>query len=156
VRGRPVAVEAAAARPGRIWEASHTGGHRFAPTGVLLPHGATLARLDTALATTVLDEADHGRLPAAVLGPQHDRGRSGLEPDAQAAESHVRAEHGVTQLGALVTEPVADGSAGRYAVRHRDGRAWVVEVQRQEAGTLPESCAKLPVAVVQRVPRTVG
>ena len=156
VRGRPVAVEAAAARPGRIWEASHTGGHRFAPTGVLLPHGATLARLDTALATTVLDEADHGRLPSAVLGPQHDRGRSGLEPDAQAAESHVRAEHGVTQLGALVTEPVADGSAGRYAVRHRDGRAWVVEVQRQEAGTLPESCAKLPVAVVQRVPRTVG
>lgn len=166
VRGRPVAVEAAAARPGRVWEASHTGGHRFAPTGVLLPHGATLARLDTALATTVLDEADHGRLPIAALGPRHDRGRSGLEPDAQAAESHVRAEAGVTDLAALVTEPladeplatarVADEPVGRYAVRHRDGRSWVVEVHRQDAGTLPESCAKLPVAVVQRVPRTVG
>ena len=46
VRGRPVALDAAAAAPGRVWEASHTGGHRFAPTGVLLPHGATLARLD--------------------------------------------------------------------------------------------------------------
>jgi hypothetical protein len=156
VRGRPVAVEAAAARPGRVWEASHTGGHRFAPTGVLLPHGATLARLDTALATTVLDEADHGRLPAAALGARHDRGRSSLDPDAQAAESHVRAEHAVTDLAALVTEPLPDGDEGRYAVRHRDGRAWVVEVRRQEAGTLPESCAKLPVTVVQRVPRIVG
>ncbi|HET8768451.1 MAG TPA: sucrase ferredoxin [Pedococcus sp.] len=159
VRGRPVAVEAAAARPGRVWEASHTGGHRFAPTGVLLPHGATLARLDPLLATTVLDEADHGRLPAAALGPRHDRGRSSLAPDAMAAESHVRAEHAITDLAALVTEPVDEGAEtvqGRYAVRHRDGRAWVVQVQRHEAGTLPESCAKLPVTVVQRVPRTVG
>ena len=50
VRGRPVALDAAALAPGRVWEASHTGGHRFAPTGVLLPHGATLARLDAGLA----------------------------------------------------------------------------------------------------------
>ena len=49
VRGRPVALAAAAARPGQVWETSHTGGHRFAPTGVLLPSGATLARLDASL-----------------------------------------------------------------------------------------------------------
>lgn len=156
VRGRPVAVEAAALRPGRVWEASHTGGHRFAPTGVLLPHGATFARLDPGLAAAVLDAADGGRLPAAVLGPRHDRGRSSLDPDGQAAESHVRAEHGVTDLVALVTERVTAGADPRYAVRHRDGRAWVVEVAQQGVDALPESCGKAPVAVVQRVPRTVG
>ena len=32
--------------PGRVWECSHTGGHRFSPTGVLLPWGRTLGRLD--------------------------------------------------------------------------------------------------------------
>ncbi|HEY5249110.1 MAG TPA: sucrase ferredoxin, partial [Dermatophilaceae bacterium] len=45
VRGRPVAIESASQRPGQVWECSHTGGHRFAPTGVLLPHGQTLGRL---------------------------------------------------------------------------------------------------------------
>ncbi|GAB3436573.1 sucrase ferredoxin [Phycicoccus ginsengisoli] len=155
VRGRPVAADAAALRPGRVWEASHTGGHRFAPTGVLLPHGATLARLDAGLAAAVLDEGGTGHLPAAVLGPSHDRGRSALAPDAQAAESHVRAEHAVTELAALVTEPV-DDVAGRYAVRHRDGRAWVVQVDQHGAGELAESCGKAPVAIVQRVARTLA
>ena len=57
VRGRPVALEAARRRPGAVWESSHTGGHRFAPTGVLLPHGVTLARLDAALCAEVLESA---------------------------------------------------------------------------------------------------
>ena len=91
VRGRPVALQAAAERPGQVWECSHTGGHRFAPTAVLLPHGQTWARLSTALAVTALDAAARGRLPAELLGPVHDRGRSPLPAPAQAAESFVRA-----------------------------------------------------------------
>jgi hypothetical protein len=153
VRGRPVALDAMAVRPGRVWEASHTGGHRFAPTGVLLPHGVTLARLDAEQVAQVLDTASSGHLPSRLLGPVHDRGRSELDPDAQAAESHVRHEHVITELGALATSPA--GPAGRYAVRHRDGRSWTVEVDRADAGTLAESCAKTAVAVTVRRPRLV-
>jgi hypothetical protein len=152
-----VALDAAAARPGRVWEASHTGGHRFAPTAVLLPHGATLARLDAALAVDVLDEAGHGRLPVSVLGPVHDRGRSALEPAAQAAESAVRAATGEPVLSALDTVGAPAGPDGepRYAVQHRDGRRWLVRVGRSEAAALPESCGKSAVPVTVWEPALV-
>ena len=146
VRGRPVALEAASAHPGRVWEASHTGGHRFAPTGVLLPHGATLARLDAALCAQVLDRAGLEELPVALLGPRHDRGSSRLDPGGQVAEAHVRAAEGITSLTALASTAVP-GSVGTYAVSHRDGRQWTVTVEAWEADPLPESCGKTAVPV---------
>jgi hypothetical protein len=152
VRGRPVALEAAAAHPGRVWEASHTGGHRFAPTGVLLPHGATLARLDAARSAAVLNGAVAGHLPASVLGPLHDRGRSPLAGAHQAAESFVRHLEGITDLTALAVHG-PDDSDGSYAVRHRDGRLWRVGVERRAHEDLPESCGKTAVPVVHWVGR---
>ena len=153
VRGRPVALESSAAHPGRVWEASHTGGHRFAPTGVLLPHGVTLARLDAAASAAVLTEADRGHLPAALLGPLHDRGRSPLSGAHQAAESFVRAHAGITDLTALGVADAPVGPAGedRYAVRHRDGRVWRVRLERTPQADLPESCGKVAVRVVDWV-----
>src|SRR5262245_13865966 len=61
VRGRPVAREAAHLRPGQVWETSHTGGHRFAPTGVLLPYGLTLARLTADDVVAALDAGAKGQ-----------------------------------------------------------------------------------------------
>ena len=151
VRGRPVALEAFATHPGRVWEASHTGGHRFAPTGVLLPHGATLARLDATTSAALLTEAGNGHLPGSVLGPLHDRGRSPLPGPHQAAESVVRHHAEVTDLTALSVADAApgDGSEGTardatttYAVRHRDGRVWHVVLERRTHEGLPESCGK--------------
>lgn len=152
VRGRPVALQAAAAHPGRVWEASHTGGHRFAPTGVLLPHGATLARLDAHTSAAVLSEAARGHLPGAVLGPRHDRGRSPLPGPLQAAESFVRHRAGVTDLTALTVE-VGDPDRDTYAVRHRDGRTWHVALDRHAHEDLPESCGKTAVPVEDWVGR---
>lgn len=143
VRGRPVAVAAAARHPGQVWEASHTGGHRFAPTGVLLPFGATLARLDAGLCAEVLDAAQGCRLPSAALGPAHDRGLSARPPANQAAESYVRHLTGETSLAALSAEllDAVGGGATRYAVHHVDGRSWLLAVELSEAdGALPESC----------------
>jgi hypothetical protein len=147
VRGRPVALDAAAAAPGRVWEASHTGGHRFAPTGVLLPHGATLARLDADLALAALEAAARGSLPPALLGPLHDRGRSALPPAAQAAESHVRALTGETSLTAL-TATAGGSEDDLFVVEHRDGRRWSVVTTRREVASLPESCGKAAVPVL--------
>jgi hypothetical protein len=154
VRGRPVALDAADGHPGRVWEASHTGGHRFAPTGVLLPHGATLARLDADLCTELLERATAGHLPRGLLGPRHDRGRSALNGPAQAAESHVRHDVGITELGALTTTVTQDETV--YAVRHLDGRHWRVALERREQGDLPESCGKVPVHVVDWTARTLA
>ncbi len=41
VFGRPIAAALEELRPGRVWECSHTGGHRFAPVVLALP--ATVA-----------------------------------------------------------------------------------------------------------------
>lgn len=145
VRGRPVALGAAAVRPGRVWETSHTGGHRFAPTGVLLPSGATLARLDVDLAVQALDAAADRRLPTSVLGPVHDRGASGLPPAQRVAVSAVREAAAVTGLGDLTAgDPVVVGDGQwRVAVRHRDGRSWTTTVTTGERGPdRPESCLK--------------
>jgi hypothetical protein len=160
VRGRPVALDAARAAPGRVWESSHTGGHRFAPTGVVLPHGRLYARLDARLASLALDAADRGRLPQALLGEPHDRGASRLAPPAQAAEAAVRAAELETRVEALDVA-LADAGAGGYAarVRHADGREWEVTVTREQGLLLAQSCGSDPVRPVmwavtgvQRVP----
>lgn len=145
LRGRPVALEAARLAPGRVWESSHTGGHRFAPTAVLLPQGMALARLDGVRCAEVLAAADDGRLPPWALGPHHDRGRSALAGAAQAAESYVRAHVRETALDALRTRTLEDDATERsvHEVLHTDGRRWVVGVERRPAGAaLAESCGK--------------
>jgi hypothetical protein len=156
-RGRPVAAAAAAAAPGQVWESSHTGGHRFAPTGVLLPWGQTFARLSTQLAAAVLASAGRGRVPGDLLGPVHDRGRSALAPAAQCAESSVRARIGEEDLAALWAEPAnPDDAADEMLVRHRDGRAWSVSVVREATGARhPESCHKEPGPVLEYHPTAI-
>jgi hypothetical protein len=166
VRGRPLAAHAARLAPGRVWEVSHTGGHRFAPTAVLLPWGQTLARLDDQAAERVLGASDTGHLPTELVGPLHDRGRSGVPGPAQCAESHVRAETGETRLAALwADDPVAtadtadtadtattapQGSGWEVIVNHTDGRRWRVGVTRVPVDrSRPESCGKKAVDVLE-------
>jgi hypothetical protein len=149
VRGRPVAIESSTERPGQVWECSHTGGHRFSPTGVLLPYGQTLARLSAASAVAVVDAAQGGALPMDLLGAAYDRGRSHLTPPAQAAESIVRQQVREPDLLALATtaEPHPSmANAWQCKVRHVDGRHWdVVAVRGPGAEERPESCGKKPV-----------
>lgn len=150
VRGRPVAVGVAAAGAGPVWETSHTGGHRFAPTGVLVPSGTVLGRLTVSTATAALSAAQFGDWHVALTGPAHDRGRCGLVPAAQAAESAVRHLLGERRLNALrVSEESkprvssAPGNSSHWRVEHRDGRQWTVAVSRQAGGPdRPASCSK--------------
>jgi hypothetical protein len=82
---------------------------------VLLPSGTTLARLDAGLCAALLAAASEGHLPGTALGPAHDRGRSALPPEAQAAESFVRHQLGETSLGVLTARPLgpAEGPPAR-------------------------------------------
>lgn len=140
--GRPVAEAAGRARPERTWEITHTSGHRFAPTTVLLPSGHLHGRvLDGA---GLLDAADRDEL---ALGTW--RGRTTWAAEAQAAEAAVRRDHDVLGLHDLSVS--ADGDA--WVVRHRDGRAWRVAVDIVEDGSRAESCGKDPAPVVHRMSR---
>lgn len=142
VRGRPVALAGHAAHPGRVWECSHTGGHRFSPTGVLLPWGRTLARLSPDDVTTALVAADSGRLATTLLGPWHDRGTSGLPPQAQVAESAVRAALVDDDPSSLRVALVGDRVA---EVTHRDGRRWRVALRVEESEPRRNSCGEAAV-----------
>jgi len=141
--GRPVALGAATARPARVWEVTHTSGHRFAPTAVLLPAGTLHGRLDVASAVALLDAA--GRSETVLAG---SRGRTTWSAPGQVAELAVRTETSETGLDALAVDTVHDvgDHAWSVAVGHRDGRRWTVTVTSAEAGVdRSESCAKGPV-----------
>ncbi len=140
VRGRPVAAHAAAARPGRVWECSHTGGHRFAPTAVLLPSGQTYARLTGPSAVDAYDAERRREVPAELNTVQHNRGRSCLTPTDQAAEAAVRELTGDLALDAFVVTELSDTTC---QVERRDGRTWRVELTRVTGPELKDSCLKL-------------
>lgn len=135
--GRPVAAAAARVHPGRVWEVTHTSGHRFAPTAVLLPHGTLHGRLDAEAAADLLTAASRGETVLAG-----SRGRSTWSAPAQVAELAVRGAAGVLGLDDLSV--TAAGEA--WEIAHRDGRRWLVSVGRRPAGVQrPESCGKGPV-----------
>lgn len=149
-------VTSTSGRPAeRVWECSHTGGHRFAPTGILLPHGLTFARAsEPALLEEALHTLRRDLAPAALLTARHLRGLAHLPPVQQAADGYVRATYGVTDLAALTVcdeEPDERGvhmaradttSERNHFVRvdHRDGRHWCLRVTARDTATRPVSC----------------
>lgn len=136
--GRPIVQAAAAAHPDRVWEVTHTSGHRFAPTTVLLPSGNLHGRITDPVA--LLEAADDGHLPLEGW-----RGRSTWPPAGQAAEELVRRTAGITDLHALRVVPDGD----RWLVSDADGHSWPVDVRATPALdadesplTRAESCGK--------------
>lgn len=146
VRGRPVALTAATSRPGRVWECSHTGGHRFAPTGIVLPSGQTWGRLTEDTALLALAAERRGEIPAELNAPSYDRGRSCVRPEAQAAISWVRQDCGELRTTALRLEAIESthDAAALVSVSHQDGRVWSLRVERSQGPLLKDSCAKDP------------
>jgi hypothetical protein len=142
VRGRPIAAELATTHGDRVWECTHIGGHRFAPTAVLLPTGYSYGRLTTASATRLLTEN---------LVTTDCRGRSTWPAAGQVAELAVREAAEVTDPNALsVTATEALPEGGWLAtVTHTDGRTWRVAVtEREVADSRPVSCGKTPTPAV--------
>ena len=80
----------------RVLTCTHLGGHRFAPTALLLPAGALHGRLDEESGTDLLAGAAQGRMRYDTL-----RGFSQLAPAAQVADVHARARHGYLGTTAL-------------------------------------------------------
>jgi sucrase/ferredoxin-like protein len=90
-----------------VWESDHLGGHRFAPTAVVLPTGYVYGRLDGPAARNLLRDAAAGRVGGPLC-----RGRSTWSRAGQAADLALRAElqeyaaDAVTVLGERRLDPV--------------------------------------------------
>ncbi|MHA6525852.1 sucrase ferredoxin [Tessaracoccus sp. G1721] len=137
LEGRPI-LDALADElgPDALWECSHLGGHRFAPTTLLLPTGQVLGRVEPADAAAAHRDAGVGLLWPG--GARKDRGRSHLPPQRQAAEAWALSAFGAARAEDLGSEE-ADG-----LVRVRHGQTRVdVRVTRIDTGDeAPLSCGK--------------
>ena len=108
VKGRPLAAELAATYPGMVWESSHTKGHRFAPSMILLPWNYSFGTLSAVQTGAMLQDAAAGRLH--VTG---NRGRGTLGAQEQIAELAVAdylAEAGETVAMSELTVRRADSA----------------------------------------------
>jgi Sucrase/ferredoxin-like len=135
-----------------VWESDHLGGHRFAPTAVLLPTGYLYGRLDAPAARAILRDAAAGRVTL-----DRCRGRSAWSRAGQAAELALRgqlqefAPDAVEVVGERSLDPLPGAGTPspdthRYEVRLTCGgaafRAEVAEAAAAEPR--PESCGKAP------------
>lgn len=148
VLGRPLLGEVhrlVGARSELVWESSHIGGHRFAPTVLSLPSGAAYGRVTAGDVVGILNDEAVGTLALQGL-----RGRTCLPPPWQAAEIAVRERAQVDRIDALTVESLAelDAQTQSVDVRHVDGRAWHVMVRRATLpGVRAESCLGEPMPV---------
>lgn len=148
VKGRPVA--SALAEAGKdVWECSHTGGHRFAPSVIFLPEGSVYGRLTPAAAVSAAEAAEQGRIELVGF-----RGRTCWTARGQAAEIAVRellqgqARFDGEPAELRVTER-ADGDA-EVVVRFPAGEelAYLVPIRPEELPPRPASCGAKPKPVV--------
>lgn len=96
LNGRPLAAALEALRPGRVWECSHTGGHRFAPIVLALPVGALYGRVPLHAVADLVSATERGEVVAPLL-----RGELGHPPAVQAALGCARVELDVAAADGL-------------------------------------------------------
>lgn len=135
VDGRALALSVVDAGELHVWECSHLGGHRFAPTALVLPTGYAYGRLDPATAIAARKAAFPGEVDTTLC-----RGRSTWSPAGQVAELAVRAATGIRDADAL---QVVD-TAGGAVIAARDGRRWAVDVSPIAGSPRPLSCGTDP------------
>jgi len=144
VKGRPLASRLHADYPEIVWESSHTKGHRFAPSMILLPWNYSFGSLDAVSAKNMVATINDGHLPTAG-----NRGRGIFDSRGQVAELAV------ARLLAEAGDPVAPGeltvSDGSSATDSdlcrtvsRGDIHWVVTVESQRAWPVVSSCGDRP------------
>ena len=117
----------------RLHRTSHTGGHRFAPTFIVLPEATLWAFADIDLVMRVLQR----RGDAADVADRY-RGCSALDgPRVQALEREVLKEVGWDLLGWERSGRPIDGDAVRLDAVDADGRPMSWEADVKPGRTLP-------------------
>ncbi|CAB4900468.1 unannotated protein [freshwater metagenome] len=125
-----------------VWQCTHIGGHRFAPTALLLPTAMVYGRLTAEIAVAALDFASRDEVETTYA-----RGYSWLTSLEQIADIHVRRRYQITCAHSLTFEASdADTSTPQVTVRHTDGRSWQVLLQRRQSEPVLEACGRDPLS----------
>lgn len=117
--------------PEQLWQASHLGGHRFAPNVLVLPHGIQLGRIPPSRAREVVDAVTDGRIPLDLY-----RGRTLYSPRVQAAEIAARVATDCDRVDALALV-ADDGERVTFTTLSGDV---TVRVEQQQGQPAPASC----------------
>ena len=135
--GIPVfhALEAVAGHD-RVWQCSHTGGHRFAANVIGLSHGIMLGRVEAREAAEVVGLLVDGRLLLTRY-----RGRSCYDAPVQAAEVAIRHAHAIDRLDGLRVIEVA---ADRVVFETAAGARLEAFVEETPGPVLAKSCGAEP------------
>jgi hypothetical protein len=108
-RGRPLVARLTTARPGRVWQASHLGGCRFAPTVLALPDGVMYGRVPPPAVKDLVAATEAGEVVPELL-----RGRIGMAPAAQAAVAFAAEQLGLRRVRDV--SPVSLKTVDRHTV----------------------------------------
>jgi hypothetical protein len=114
---------------GWLWECSHLGGHRFAPTALVLPTGLVLGRADA--------DGCHAALAGGVPVDQA-RGFSWLPPKGQVADLAVRSALGTDDGDPLTVT----GDDANWTVTSEQRGRWQVTIDETPLAPRPASCGK--------------
>jgi len=89
-----------------VWQTTHTGGHRFAPTLLCMPHGLSFGRVDVAEASALVAAYQQN----AIYQVDRYRGRTCYNTVTQVADAFLREQTGQQAIDAfqhLATNQVA-------------------------------------------------
>jgi hypothetical protein len=151
VHGRPLASALQALRPGRVWECSHTGGHRFAPNVLALPTGALYGRIPLQRVPELVAATQRGELVPELL-----RGLTGYPAVEQVALTYAQQRFAVTARDGISVAGSEQTAAARWTVRLLHApHEYVVEVAVERVELSYVSCAK-PAAKRERQFTVVG
>lgn len=118
----------------QVWECSHLGGHRFAPTALLLPHGGVFGRLTQASTHSILDSSSHGL--------EELRGLSSLGADEQVVDLAAKKLWQLPWFTHLrIDRTESDGGTSSFLVKAPDERRIRCTVG-QAIEKFPVSCGK--------------
>lgn len=144
-RGRALLDELPAHLSGQVWECTHLGGHRFSPTGLVIPEGFVFGRITAADLSALME---HG-----LARPENLRGRSDLHQMQQVAELVMRRDLALVSLSdqIQVFEPVETIHGASVDTQHQ-GREHRVHLRREALPAVPSSCGRDPEPEVVWVP----
>lgn len=140
IKGRPLAAELVAQFPsGFVWESSHTKGHRFAPSMLLMPWNYSFGRLNAQATAALLTAAQRGEF----FHPGN-RGRGTLDARGQVAELAVAEQLISSGETVLLGQLQVETHPGRCVVTHPDGRRFEVDLDAQPTEGVISSCGDEP------------
>lgn len=119
----------------RLWRTSHTGGHRFAPTGILFPAGTAWSSLTAELTIDIVNQTI-----ATERLTHHFRGNVGVSGrPAQIAEGHRFLESGwdwLRQVRTVSSDALDDHGTPLHVASVQNGDE-VVTFHMREDASLP-------------------